>query len=102
MLNRMLREVFSRNSYNHAQRRLIYIQALIMIGSILWLPLLVFYIWRKLKTTKRKAISIAIIIASIICPTVIYKNYKYSRSIWDPLFYYFKLRVVRPSVVFSK
>ena len=72
----------------------VYVQSLVVIGAFFYFPLICYYIYKKCKTTKQKAIAIGSIIFSIICPISSNYIYKHSSFIWNPINQYFRIKVI--------
>jgi hypothetical protein len=72
---------------------IVYLQSAVVVGTFFWVPALIYYIIKKYKTTKQKAISLLSIIFIILLP-IKKSSWVQKLFVWDHYNRYFKTQVV--------
>ena len=85
--------LFASKKHSVLTRPIVYAQSIIVIGTFFWVPYLIYYIMKKYKTTKQRAISILSLLFIMIQP--IKKNFFIqSLFVWDHYGRYFRTKIV--------
>lgn len=74
-------------------RPVVYAQSLFVIGTFFWVPYLVFYIMKKYKKSKEKAIAFVTFLFVILVP-VRKSSWIQNLFVWDQYSRYFRTKVV--------
>ena len=93
MSERISRLLLASKKHSVLTRPIVYAQSLVVIGTFFWVPYLIYYIMKKYKTTKQRAISLLVLIFIIIVP--IKKNFWIQNLfVWDHFARYFQTKIV--------
>ena len=93
MSERMSRLLLASKKHSVLTRPIVYAQSLVVIGTFFWVPYLIYYLMKKYKTTKQRAITLLALIFIIIVP--IKKNFWIQNLfVWDHFARYFQTKIV--------